>query len=680
MKGRGVALALALAICVMISGCVQQVEEPTEERKYLVEQVGNMVVYRVYADGFEELNTDDQLLAYWLTQAAIAGRDIFFDQMHRNGLDIKMVLEGIMSHPEGIDPDTFGEIKYYTYRFWNSGSNYDDRTYEKFLPEFTFEELTDAAHQAQENGADFGLRGGETLDDLLETVRKPMFDPAYEPKLKDLEAEDIVADSAVNFYAPSVTEKMVENFYRDVKGKHPLNSRIELQGSSGVREQVYRVGGLYGEYIENIIHYLEKAREYAGPDQAKCIDLLIRYYRTGDPKDFDAFNIAWVRSNPEVDFVNGFTEVYQDPMGMKGSWEGLVDFVNHEKTVEIQKIIDNVQYYEDSMPWPEEYKKTWTDKPVGKSVSVLAESGDGAACCVIGINLPNSQEIRERYGSKSVSLDNIIESQNMGSEEAYGESVAEEFVLPEDRAKDPAAVSQADWLLVNFHEITGHGSGKTSSALDKDPSLYLKEYYNTLEETRADLVGLYLLPDNRTIELGMIKDRETAWDYYRSYVMDDMLILRGYEGQTAIGEAHHQATHLIVQYLIDRGAVQVAKQDGKTYYRVEDPERMREVVGELLSKIQTVKSTGDYAGAKALVETYGMPFDPELRDEVIDRYSKINVPRYKVIVLPELVPVTDGNGRVVDVELAYEESYAEQQLRFSDISDRSRGMPVAAVA
>jgi dipeptidyl-peptidase-3 len=689
IKNKGVVLILALAICVAITGCEQPAEELTgeleivpEQKEYIVEQIGDLVVYRVYADGFEELEVKDQILAYWLTQAAIAGRNIFIDQMHRKGLDIKKVLEGILSHPEGINQDTLNKIKHYTYRFWDSGTNYDQRTYEKFLPEFTFDELKEAAIQAQKNGADFKLQEGETLDTFLESIRMQIFDPSFEPKLKNLEARDIVAESAVNFYGPGTRQNTVERFYVDTEGKHPLNSRLIARGPFGIfpTEQVYKIDGLYGEEIKSIIYYLEKAKGYAEPDQAECVNLLIEYYQTGDPEDFDEFNIAWVRSDPEVDFINGFIEVYQDPIGMKGSWEGLVNFVNHEKTAEVKKIVDNVQYYEDNMPWPDEYKKTWKEKPVGKSVSVLVETGDAGGCCVIGINLPNSQKIRETYGSKSVSLDNIIDSLEMGNQEVYGEEIANEFVLPEDRAKDTTAISKADWLEVNFHEIIGHGSGKASKSLGEDPSFYIKDYYNTIEEARADLAALYFLPDDKTIELGLLPGKEAAWDYYRTYVMDDMLILRGYEGQNVIGEAHHQATHLIVQYLINRGAVQVIKKDGKTYYSVDNPEYMREVIGELLSKIQTLKSTGNYKEAKKLVETYGMSFDPELRDEVIARYSRIDIPGYRIIVLPELVPILDEQGNIIDVELAYGETYLEQQLRFSEIADKEIELAVVANA
>lgn len=554
-----------------------------------------------------------------------------------------------------------GRIRYYAYRFWDSSSNYDQRSYEKFLPGFTYEELKNAAHMAEENGADFRLGEGEDLDALLENIREQMFEPDVDPFLNNREAEDIVLGSAVNFYGLDVTEEEVRSFYSDLYGKHPLNSRV-TRGEGGLVEEVYSVGGLYSEEISRVIYCLEKAKGYAPEDQAEAIDLLIEYYRTGDPEDFEEFNIQWVQTNPTVDFINGFIEVYHDPLGMKGSWEGLVNFVNEEKTEEIGKITHNVQYYEDSMPWDDAYKKTWDEKPIAKSVSVIAEMGDAATCCVIGINLPNEQWIREEYGSKSVTLDNIIETIDGGSSEVYGDEVAKEFIPEDEESIDPEWMRLADWMHVNFHEILGHGSGKAN--LEGDPSAYLREYYNTLEEARAELVALYFLPDDMTIELGLIPAREVAWAYYRSYVRSDMLQLRGFPTGNVLGEAHNQATHLIVQYLIEKGDVKVRKSDGKTYYIVNDPEEMRATIGELLADIQEIKANGQYDRGKDLVENYGKYFDAELRDEVIERYSKIEVPRYRVLVMPKLVPIRVGD-EIVGVALDYNETYGEQQLRYS---------------
>ena len=665
-------LGAILMISLLFAGCVaptpEEITKPKtaieEEREYLVEQVGNLAVYRIYADGFEDLSIEDQLLAYWLTQAAIAGRDIFYHQMHSQGLDISRVLEGVLSAPEGIEEGLLQEIKHYAYRVWDSSSNYDQRTFKKFLPEFTYDELVRAAHRANENdGAGFELKEGEALDELLDGVRKAMFDPGFDAYLKNQEAEDIVKESAANFYDRGVTENKVVRFYDSGKGKNPLNSRVARKWFR-LEEQVYKVGGLYSEEIEQIIYYLEKAKPYCPENQAECLDLLIEYYRSGDLVDFEKFNIAWVQTNPEVDFINGFIEVYQDPLGLKGSWEGLVNFINKEKTETVQKIIDEVQYYEDSMPWKSDYKKVWKEKPVAKSVSVVSEIGDAATCCVIGINLPNSQKIREEYGSKSIALDNVVEDLDRGKQDAYGVQVLEEFALPDEWEAASKWVSQADWVALNFHEIIGHGSGKASESLAKDPSFYIKGYYNTLEETRAELVALYFLPDDKTIELGLLPSKDAAWAYYRDYARSDLQQLRRFETGNVIGEAHNQATHLIVQYLISKGEVEVKQIDGKHYYVVKDPVRMREALGELLAEVQAVKSEGSYEGAKHLVETYGKYLDEDLRDEVIERYSNIEIPKYSVVVMPWLVP-THENGRVVDVSIDSNESYMEQQLRYS---------------
>jgi dipeptidyl-peptidase-3 len=483
-------LGAILVISILFVGCVtpitKEITEPQKEREYLVEQIYDLVVYRVYGDGFEELSVKDQLLAYWLTQAAIAGRDIFYQQMHHKDLDIRRVLDSILSASEGINEELIQKIKHYAYRFWDSSSNYDQRTFKKFLPKFTYKELGRAAQKAYDNGADFGLKEGETLDGLLEGVKDAMFNPNSDPYLKNQEAEDIVKKSAINFYE-GVTQDEVEKLYDSGRGKNPLNSRV-VKRWGRLNEQVYKVEGLYSDEIEQIIFYLEKAKPYCSKDQAECMDLLIKYYKSGDLADFERFNIAWVQTNPEVDFINGFIEVYQDPLGMKGSWEGLVNFVNKEKTEAVKKIIDEAQYFENSMPWKSDYKKVWKEKSVAKSVSVLGEIGDAATCCVIGINLPNSQKIREEYGSKSIALDNVVEALNRGREEAYGAQVLEEFALPDEWEADSKWVTQADWVELNFHEIIGHGSGKANESLAEDPSFYIKEYYNTLEETRAELL------------------------------------------------------------------------------------------------------------------------------------------------------------------------------------------------
>lgn len=643
-------------------------ENLPNERSYVNERIKDLIVYTIYAENFKNLNLKDKLLAYWLSEASKSGRDIYYQQLTSQGLKIRAVLEGILSEPEGIDTELLEKIKYYAYRFWDASCNYDSKTYKKFLPAFSFEDLRTAALMAKENGVNFKLEEEQSLENLLLVIKKPMFDKNVEPYLVNTNQEDIIKASAVNFYK-NVTEIEARAFYKDSSGKNPLNSK-HIKDIDKIKELVYSSNGLYGQKIRGIIENLKQAKPYMTPSMTKALDYLIQYYQTGDTNKWREFNKIWAVTKSNVDFINGFVEVYNDPLNLKGSFEGIVGYINTEKLEQIQKLLDNVQYYEDSQPWSDEYKKTWQDTPVVNPVDVVSEIGDAMSCCTIGINLPNESDIREHYGSKNFMLENVIETIDIGSKQAYGTKVLEEFALPNEWEDDIKYETNTDWVHTLFHEIIGHGSGKVSDNLTKDPSEYILENYNALEEARAELVALYQIDNHKTLELGLIPDKKAVDAHYRAYVRDDLLMLRKYDTASGIGEAHDRARHLIVQYLIrHENAVSIIKQNSKTYYIVNDTIKMHEGVGKLLALVQHIKATGDYKTASELVDTYGVDFDAELRDEVVSRYTKLDVPKYSVALRPLLIPIYDvGNkSNIIDVNVYYPKNLIEENLAYSGI-------------
>jgi dipeptidyl-peptidase-3 len=638
--------------------------ETRPDRRYLLEQVDDAAVVQLYADGFDALSLDEKTLIWHLYRAALAGRDIFYDQRYAHNLEMRELLEEILTHPAGIDPETLQEILRYTKLFWLNTGPYNNLTARKFVLRCTPEAFAVAARVAVENGARFPLLAGEGVDDLLARMQPLFFDPDIDPIVTSKTpgpGKDILAASANNLYV-GVTMGDLEQF----EERYPLNSRVVRQEDKIV-EQVYRLGGLYGRQISEIVKHLEAAIPYATEPTQKALQALIAFYRTGETSEREAYDIAWVQDrNSSVDTINGFVEVYMDPRGQKGSWESLVYYVNREKTEEIRKIAGAAQWFEDHMPWDPRYRKRGVHGITANAIDVVVESGDSGPITPVGINLPNDQTIREQYGSKSVSLSNVNEAYDRSQIPAF----RREFSWTEEEAaRGEKWGSFAGELHTNMHEVIGHASGLVSPALKGLPQAFLKEQYSALEEARADLVALYFLPAPKLAELGLVKPEdqdEIVRSEYESYTRAALVQLRRVRHGSQIEEDHMRNRQMIVYWLMAHTrAIEVRRRDGKTFYVMTDPVAFHEGVGRLLAEVQRIKAEGDYAAAKALFETYGVHFDPRLRDEVVSRVEKLNMPSYTGFVQPKLEAVTAPDGRILDVKISYPMDLTGQMLEYS---------------
>ncbi len=669
-------VAVLVFLLGLLSGCTRKEKET--QRQYLLEKVRDVAVVQLYGDEFKNLSLENKLLAYDLYRAALAGRDIAYDQTHRYALEIRNLLEEIITHSEGIDPAVLEKILEYTKLIWIHNAHYNTRTFRKFLPSFTFEELQQAAELAEGNGARFDLRRGEDLAAKLGRLRRSIFDPQYEPAVTNKNpgaGADILQASANNLYE-GVTLAEAEAYPE----KYPLNSKmVKVHGV--ITELVYRAGtdrippGLYARELSNVIYWLEKAKAHAGGKQAVALDKLIRYFRTGDPEDFRQFNIAWVQNDPVVETINGFIEVYKDARGQKGMYEGLVSFRNEVTTAMMHALAENAGYYEARAPWQERYKRQLFNIPVATAINVLCETGDAGPISWSGINLPNAQEIRQKYGSKSFLLINGMEARDS----ATGKIAGQEFILdPRERELDRKYGAQARLAIVAMHEVLGHASGKVSDKLKGDPANYLREYYSTIEEARADLVALWNLTDPKTLEIGVITDREAAEAGMRAYVRGDLIQLRRVPQGDSFEEDHMRGTHMIVNYLRDRfHAVETVERDGKAYFQVTNLDSMHAGVGALLAELMRIKAEGDYQAAKELVSRYGVKFDTALRDQVVQRCKAIGYPNYVAFVYPELSLVRNAAGEVTDVSISYPMDLKEQMLKFKRLSSQREEVAAA---
>jgi dipeptidyl-peptidase-3 len=635
-------------------------------RKYLLERVEEAAVVQLYADGFSALPLDQKILIWHLYGAALAGRDIFYDQRYAHNLEMRDVLEEILTHASGIEPATRDEIERYTKLFWLNTGPFNNLTARKFVPKCTAAAFAAAAHSAARAGARFPLQGGETLDAFVARMEPLFFDLSVDSIVTNKtpgEGRDILASSANNLYV-GVSMADLEGF----EEKYPLNSRLVKDAARGaVREEVYRVGGRYDREIRAIIGHLEAAIPYATKPMAVALRALITFYTTGESADREAYDIAWVHDKDSpVDTINGFVEVYMDPRGMKGSWEALVFYVNREKTAGIRRLAADAQWFEDRMPWAPEYRKQGVRGITANAIDVVVEGGESAPITPVGINLPNDQEIREKYGSKSVSLANV--------NEAYDKSTSAEFRRefawsPEEAGRAEKWSSVAGELTTDLHEVIGHGSGKIAEHLKGSPQSMLKEQYSALEESRADLVALYFLPSPRMVELGLLSaadQAEIVQAEYEGYARNALVQLRRVREGTQIEEDHMRNRQMIVRWLLANStAIEVRRRDGKTYYVMIDASAFRESVGVLLREVQRIKSEGDYVAAKTLFDTYGIHFDAALRDEVVARVDHLNMPSYTGFVQPKLEPVTGADGAIVDVTISYPMDLKRQMLEYS---------------
>jgi dipeptidyl-peptidase-3 len=664
-----ISMAAGLGISVPMAAPARG-EEPG--RKYLLERVDDAAVVQLYADGFTELPLTHKILAWHLYQAALAGRDIYYDQRSAQALAMRQVLEEILTHSEGVDRATLAEIHRYTKLFWINCGPYHNLTARKFVLKCTFPAFVAALNAAAGGGAAFPKGPGEDLEAMAERLRPMFFDPDHEPIVTNKTpgpGKDILASSANNLYSGVTME--------DLKGfdeRHPLNSRL-VRRDGRLVEEVYRAEGRYGPEIRAIIGHLREAARVAPAPTRKALEALVKFYETGATADREAYDIAWVQDNDSaVDTVNGFIEVYMDPRGVKGSWESLVSFVNVAKTGGIRKLAAEAQWFEDHMPWDSRFRKTDVRGITANAIEVVVETGDTGPVTPIGINLPNDQAVRERHGSKSVALSNVIEAADKSTP---GEFRREFSWTPEEAERATRWNVLAGELLVNMHEVIGHASGKVSGALRGKPQDALKEHYSALEEARADLVALYFVPDPKLAALGLVPaadQAEIARAAYEGYARDRGLVqLRRIKQGTQIEEDHMRNRQMIVRWLIDQTpAVEVRRRDGKTYYVVTDVAAFRDGVGRLLAEVQRIKSEGDYPAARALFETYGIHFDPALRDEVVARVARLDLPSYTGYVMPRLEPVTDPDGAIRDVTISYPRDLTAQMLEYSAFGARQR--------
>lgn len=638
---------------------------------YQSERFADLQLLRYRLNGFGKLSLRQKIFVYYLAKATLFGRDITFDQYGKYNLRIRKMLEVIYSDLTiNRQTDDFKALEIYLKRVWFSNGIYHHYGCEKFEPGFSSEYLERVLHQVDVRR--LPLREGETLEQFCHELFPVIFDENILPKrVNKVDGEDLVMTSACNFY-DNITQQEAEEFYAQMKQEHAddeapqsygLNSTL-VKENNIVKERVWSSEGLYANAIRHIIYWLEKALDVAENDhQKQIIALLIKYYQSGDLDIFNEYCIEWVGEyDATIDFINGFIEVYGDPLGLKGSWEGLVEYIDEEATHRTQTISQNAQWFEDHSPVDPRFRK-----PVVKGVSanVICAAmlgGEEYPSTAIGINLPNADWIRVQYGSKSITISNITDAYNKA---AHGNGFKEEFVINQDTLNLIEKYGDiCDDLHTDLHECLGHGSGQLLPGVDPDA---LKAYGNTIEEARADLFGLYYIADEKLVELGLTPDMEAYKSQYYTYMMNGLMtqLIRITPGHQ-IEEAHMRNRALIAHWCYENGsAIQLVKHEGKTYVEISDYVALRELIARLLAEVQRIKSEGDFEAARELVERYAVKVDPELHNEVLERYKHLKLAPYKGFINPQLLPVYDKNGDICDIQVYYGESYAHQMLRYS---------------
>ncbi len=649
--------------------------EAEESFQWTIDRFDDIRVMRYRVPGFEELTLDKKLLIYYLSEAALSGRDMLWDQNFRYNLAVRRTLEGIYRSWEG-DRGSAEWTAFETYlkKVWFANGVHHHYSGDKFVPGFTADYF-DALLAGVPNEAlpvDFAAGGRE---ELLATVRRVLFDPAaWAVRINQAEGEDLLATSAMNYYE-GVTQAEAERFYSDMAAagasdptpvSYGLNSKL-VGGDGGPTEVVWREGGMYGPAISQVVFWLEKAHGEARGTQREIIAHLIKYYRSGDLRDFDAYNVAWVEDTAsEIDFVNGFIENYGDPLGIKASWEANVNFVDREATRRTEIISENAQWFEDHSPVEPRFRKAEVKGVSAKVITVATIGGDCYPATPIGINLPNADWIRRDHGSKSVTIQNITDAYDAAAE---GNGFREEFVLlEEDRARIKEFGSLGSNLHTDLHECLGHGSGQLASGVT---GAELKQYGSAVEEARADLFALWYIADPRLVELGLIPSLDVAWAEYASYMMNGLQtqLARIAPGKN-VEESHMRNRQAVAQWCYERGraanVIEKVVREGKTYIVVNDFEALRGLIGELLGEVQRIKSEGDFEAARDFIEKYGVRVDGALHAEVLKRYGALGIAPYGGFVNPRYELVREPNsGEITDVKVAYDESYAEQMVRYS---------------
>ena len=642
-----------------------------DQFNYSDERFADLQLLRYRLNGFENLSLSQQLYIFYLAKATLMGRDITFDQQGRCNLRIRKTLEAIYKKYDGDrEDDEFHALEVYLKRVWFSSGIHHHYGCEKFKPGFS-EDFFYAVIDKMD-ADDLPLKRGESKEDLLDELVPVIFDEEVMPKrVNQADGADLVETSACNFYE-GVTQAEVERFYAKMKDaddpmppSYGLNSKLTKRNGEMV-ELKWTEDGLYGEAIKEIVSWLRKAQKYAENEQQRhVIDLLIKYYHTGDLRDFDRYSIAWVEQHEGmVDFINGFIEVYGDPLGMKGTWEGIVEYKDMEATKRTQTISENAQWFEDHSPVDPRFRKPEVKGVTANVICAAMLGGEEYPASAIGINLPNANWIRQTHGSKSVTIGNLTEAY---SKAAQGNGFRDEFVIDSETLDMIAKYGDlTDDLHTDLHECLGHGSGRLLPGTDPDA---LKAYGNTIEEARADLFGLYYVADPKLVELGLLPDEEAYKAQYYTYLMNGLLTqtIRIKEGDQ-IEEAHMRNRALIAYWVLEHepSAVELVKKDSKTFVQVNDYQKLRGAFAKLLAEIQRIKSEGDYEAARQLVETYAVNINPELHHEILERYKKLDLAPYKGFINPWLKLEYDEDGNVVRVNVDYTESYEHQMLRYSE--------------
>ena len=638
---------------------------------YSDERFADIQLLRYRLEGFEQLSLQQKQLIYYLSKATLYGRDITFDQYGRYNLRIRKMLEVIYTDLT-IDhhSEDFNALEVYLKRVWFSNGIYHHYGCEKFEPPFSEAFLRQSLEKV--DSSRLPLRSGETVEEMCDELFPVLFNRDLYPKrVNKADGEDLVVSSACNFY-DGVTQQEAEDFYAQAKAKdadpkhpvsHGLNSTL-VKSDGRIHEEVWSADGRYANAIRHIVFWLEKAAKVAeNAHQRRVIELLVSYYQTGDLKTFNDYCIEWVSEHEgRIDFVNGFIEVYGDPLGLKGSWEGIVEYKDLEATKRTQTISQNAQWFEDHSPVEPRFRKPYVKGVVANAICAAMLGGEEYPSTAIGINLPNADWIRAEHGSKSITISNITDAYNKA---AHGNGFKEEFVIDQETL---ALIEKygdiCDDLHTDLHECLGHGSGQLLPGTDPDA---LKAYGNTIEEARADLFGLYYIADQKLIDLGLVPDGEAYKSQYYSYIMNGLMtqLIRIQPGHQ-IEEAHMRNRALIAHWCLEHGdVIKMEQHEGKTFVRIVDYEALRGLFARLLAEVQRIKSEGDYEAARQLVERYAVKVDAALHQEILERYQKLNLAPYKGFINPMMTPVLDDQGQIADIQLNYSESYAHQMLRYS---------------
>jgi len=666
---------IALIASTMLLSCQQQNKnnmKNTTEFEYLAEQFADVKIMRYQVPGFDSLDLEKKKLIYYLSEAARCGRDIYFDQLGKHNLFVRATLENIYkTYPGDRQTESFKAFHDYLKRVWFSSGIHHHYSRNKFKPEFTPDYFNELVSQSDSTG--FPIAKGQDLEEMKNFMEKVLFDEGFLPKSKSQDTEkDLLLHSSVNFYE-NVTEKEALEYYKEIRNNNDpklsygLNSKL-LKENGKLVEKTYKMDGLYGPAIEKIVYWLEKALDVTENQQQRDVmEKLIAFYKTGNLETWDEYNVLWVNDTASlVDYVNGFIEVYDDPLGIKGYWEAIANFKDIEATKRTEKLSKNALWFEQNSPVADKYKK---EDVTGITAKVITVAQLGGACypsTPIGINLPNADWIRKNHGSKSVTIANITHAYN---QVGLTSGVLEEFLLTKEEIEKSRKYSPITGdLHTDMHECLGHGSGQVMEGVTSDD---LRSYYSVIEETRADLYALYFMADSKLVELGLLPNLEAAESMYAGYIRNGLMLqLRRIEPGEDIQQAHLRNRQLISKWCYEKGqpdgVISLVKNNGKTYVQVNDYKQLRQLFGKLLTEVQRIRSEGDYQAAQNLVETYAVKVDTALHQEVLERYKKLNIAPYGGFLNPEFVVSTNKDGEITDIKLDYNTQYTEQMLKYSE--------------